>query len=144
LESLIEQGIPTEIAKGYIEGVQTKAQQYESKVQEIAGGKDEYAKLTSWALANTDAEFQKSFNDLVYSGDLAKAQMAVDALKIKYQQAVGQPQGKLIEGTSAAPAVGDVYESMQQALADINSKEYSRDPAFRDKVAKKLHRSKLF
>ena len=70
--------------------------------------------------------------------DKNKAQMAIEALKSMYSS--GEPQ--LLDGVSGSEA-GDVYESWAQLTADINTKLYQKDPAERERVQRKLKRSRL-
>lgn len=141
-EALKAQGYDKAIVDGYIQGQQALAAQWVNEVQSLAGGSEEYQKMVEWAVANTDEGFVKSFNESIGSKDSNKAQMAVEALKSRYQSSNGS-EPTLIEGVPATTDGGEVYESWAQYVEDANSDKYMKDPAFRDKVMKKLSRSQI-
>jgi hypothetical protein len=140
-ENLAKQGYTKEVVDSYISGKAALAEKWVGEVKGLAGGESEYATMTAWATTNMDQGFIDSFNEAVNSKDPNKAKMAVEALKSQYTINNGS-NPSLVNGTPAV-ATGDSYASWPEATVDLNSEKYRRDPAERDRVMKKLSRSKI-
>ena len=110
-----------------------------AEVHSIAGGKQGYEQLMSWASENLSDADAKNFDEIVELGNKAAVTFAVKALFGQYEDAV-RCDSTLVTG-KAAPA--DVYKSMAQVVSDMNDPRYDRDEAYRDDVQAKLARSNL-
>ena len=110
-----------------------------AEVHSIAGGKQGYEQLMSWASENLSDADAKNFDEIVELGNKAAVTFAVKALFGQYEDAVGR-DSTLVTG-KAAPA--EVYKSMAQVVSDMNDPRYDRDEAYRDDVQAKLARSNL-
>tara|TARA_Y100000004_G_scaffold119749_1_gene134553 strand:+ start:16177 stop:16908 length:732 start_codon:yes stop_codon:yes gene_type:complete len=138
-KELEELGFGKPMIDAYVAGQQALVDQWKSSVVEMAGSKEDYDNLINWASqGGVDDAFAQQFDEAVASMDKNKAQMAIEALKSMYSS--GEPQ--LLDGVSGSEA-GDVYESWAQLTADINTKLYQKDPAERERVQRKLKRSRL-
>ena len=68
--------------------------------------------------------------------------LAVDGLQARYMAATDQ-EPRLIGGRSSRGSSNDVFESNAQLVEAMNDPRYSRDSAYRKKVADKLGRSNI-
>jgi hypothetical protein len=136
---LAEKGLPKNVVDSFIEGQQVRAERYETDVTSIVGGKEQFTQLQQWAGENlTDAE-RNSVNESITSGDVVKAQMAVNWLSGKYADSEGS-QPNLVEG-GVSKLTGDVFtdrEDLSQAQTDPR---YTTSERYRKEVQAKLERS---
>ena len=142
-QELKEVGFDKQIVDAYIQGQAAIGQQWQSKVKSMVGSDKDYENLINWASqCGVDAEFIAQYDEAVGSMDENKARMAVEALKSMYLNQNKEP--KLLGGTSTGSGgSGDVYESWQQLTEDLNSTLYHKDPAERERVQRKLTRSRI-
>ena len=150
---LEQAGLSKNLVDSYLEGVrqQTGMQQQVqapilsdaevTEVHNIAGGKDGYEQLMTWASDNMSDADAKSFDEVIETGNKAAVTFAVKALMGQYEDAVGR-DSSLVQG-KASDNSGDVYRSMAEVVRDMNNPEYDRDPAIRADVQRKLERSNL-
>jgi hypothetical protein len=137
-QKLEEMGFDRSVVDTYVEGQKALVAQRESQVMEAVGGQDQYQAMLEWAKANLSAEEKQAFNRAV-SQDVHTAKIAVRGLEAQYTAANGR-EGRMAAGSSSNRS-GEVYESNAQFIKDLQSSEYQTDPAFRQKVDKKLEAS---
>tara|TARA_B100000965_G_C19458650_1_gene698653 strand:- start:159 stop:923 length:765 start_codon:yes stop_codon:yes gene_type:complete len=111
------------------------------KLKEVAGGEAKYTQLMSWANSNLTEPEQKMFDHVIDRGDPISCFFAVQALMNKYTDSVGS-DGKLITG-KAPSEKGDVFESQAEMVRAMEDPRYDDDPAYRQKIMKKLERSNI-
>jgi len=150
---LEQAGLSKNLVDSYLEGVrqQTGMQQQAeapilsdaeiAEVHNIAGGKDGYEQLMTWASDNMSEADANNFDEVIETGNKAAVTFAVKALMGQYEDAVGR-DSSLVQG-KASDNSGDVYRSMAEVVRDMNNPEYDRDPAVRADVQRKLERSNL-
>lgn len=137
---LESKGIPKAMVDAYIDGIKATTQKQASEIYGLVGGEDSYQKMIAYAQKALKPDEAKAYDDAVLSGDPAKIKMAVESLKSRWVAAEGkQPNLSFGQGSPTA----EVYESKEQWLADLRNPKYEKDPAFRDKVMKKLGRSQI-
>ena len=112
-----------------------------NKIQNSVGGEKKYMDLVTWASENLTPEQVKAFDDVVGTGNAATIQLGVDALKAKYDNAMGY-EGRRLTG-KAADTSGDVFRSQAQLVEAMSDPRYDRDPAYRQDVVAKLERSDI-
>lgn len=135
---LTDAGLPREMIDTYLAGVKAIESTIELSAHEAAGGKDKFEAARTWAAsALTDAELDY-YN--TQAGNPATAKQAVEWLMGKHGSA-NPSEGAVIDAQAAQGAGGDNFTSQAQVTEAIASREYKTDPAFRQKVAEKLHRS---
>lgn len=141
-EKLAKGGIPREAVDTYIRGKQAEVDAYETAVFGTAGSVEDYSSLVAWAKEGyTDTE-KKAFNDAVTSGDVARAQLAVEALKARYSAKRGAPPTNLLKGGGDSAGV-QPYKSRVEMTNDMRDKRYKTDPAFREQVTNRLRLSQF-
>ena len=135
---LAKLGLDKTLVDSYIEGQNLISDTNTKTIQDIAGGKEEYTELVSWATDNlSDAEV-KVFNDMVEGGDIETAKFAVQGLMSKAGANPKQPS--LFEGTSDVVSK-DAFASVAQVTEAMNDPRYETDPAYRKQVEEKIGRS---
>jgi len=135
-------GIPDDIIDTYVASQVQSMQSFAKALHDEAGGEAEYETIRAWAAQNlTDSE-KAALQKLVETG-LDGGKMAVQTMKSRWQAAVGRnptnPVGGKPPGTS-----GIGYESVEQMKADMRDPRYSKDPAFRAQVERKVAASTAF
>ena len=137
---LESKGIPKNIVDAYIQGQQSIANNVKGDIFNTVGGEENYTQMTEWAADNMNQAEKDAFNLAVNSGDTAQAKLAVEALNARYKNMVGV-EPNLVGGRPSESV--DTYQSWAQVTTDMKNPAYSKDPAFRATVEKKLGRSKL-
>lgn len=138
-KALEEMGIPKRLVDAYLTGVQASAAREVEKIYSVAGGEQKYQELVQWAATSLPGDEITALNELIEQGG-DKALFAVKSIKRSYELSNGAGPSRLIQGDG--PGDVDSYQDYQQLLLDMGSKKYQEDPGFRDRVAKKLARSK--
>ena len=148
-EALNNAGFNREMVESYLDGVQYRqtsdnqlsVQQANDLMNEY-GGKENYEKMVYWAADNMTKEEAAAFDKAVKSPDISFVRLAVDGLQARYLAATDQ-EPRLIGGRSSRGSSNDVFESNAQLVEAMNDPRYSRDSAYRKKVADKLGRSNI-
>jgi len=110
-----------------------------NRIQNSVGGEKEYNSLVTWASNNLAENEINAFDNLVGTGNADAIQLAVTAIKSKYDNANGY-EGRMLTG-KAAETRGDVYRSQAQLVKAMSDPRYDNDPAYRQDVIAKLERS---
>lgn len=131
--------ISKEVVDRYIQNQHAAVQAVEQAGYAAAGGQEQFQQMAQWARQNLSESEIQEFNKQVNSQDPNKAVEAVNNLKSKYTDAVGQ-EPALVEGegnTNTAPG----YQSRAEMTRDMRDPRYHSDPAFRAEVERKLKNS---
>ena len=150
-ETLGKAGLNKELVDSYLNGVRTEVgiQQTEAPVlsdtevkdiQNIAGGKDGYEQLMTWASENMSDDDAKNFDEVIETANKAAVTFAVKALMGQYEDAIGR-DSNLIQGKKSQPT--ETYRSMAEVVRDMGNPLYETDEAYRDDVRRKLEASNL-
>ena len=137
---LAKQGLDKTLVDSYIEGQKLVAETNTKAIQDVAGGREEYAELVEWAGKNLSEAEQKVYNDMVDSGNIDQAKFAVQGLIAKSGANPKQPS--LFEGTSDTVSK-DAFTSVSQVTDAMNDPRYEKDPAYRKMVEDKIGRSSV-
>lgn len=133
-------GLDKATVDAYIAGQQALAREAENRAFDIAGGPEEYTKMSQWAAANlTPAEIQ-AFNKAV-EGTAEETALAVAGLKAKYVKANGS-EPALLSGGAKPDSTG--YQSRAEMTAAMRDPRYAKDPAYRKAVEQKIAVSNIF
>lgn len=142
---LAEAGYPKEMVDIYIEGLTSRTVNTSASAYEIAGGEDKYEEMAEWASDNLSEAEVAAYDKAVNSKDAETALMAVRGLKARYDSEMAKDASEEPEEvvTSKGQVKGDVYESMDDYMADMNDPKYDENETFRKKVMAKLARSNI-
>ena len=119
----------------------TLSQQDVTELKGVAGGEQEYDSMLKWAQSNLNEQEIKMFDAVMDRGDPLAAFFAVRSLAYRYQDSQGY-DGKMVTGT-APKATADQFQSQAEVVEAMSDPRYDRDPAFRQKIMKKLERSNV-
>ena len=137
LQALKATGTPETVIQSWAEQQTASVDNYKSAMADAAGGQEQFEKIRTWASqALSDGE-KKALQDLVASGDVVKARLAVETMKARYVAANGSPPVAPIGGKSPGASTAG-YESVEQMVKDMADPQYKQDPAFRAKVQERL------
>ena len=138
-----------ELIKAYVEFYGKNAQKYEAArelqateqraIMNIAGGEEAYGEMMQWASQNLDPQEIDSYNSVTNSGNVSAIKFAVEALKSRYVNEVGQERD-LYSGRKPKSSA-KVFRSNAELARAIADPRYSTDPAYRQDVEEKLARS---
>ena len=116
-------------------------EQQATELKNVAGGEQQYGEMLQWAKDNLDQQEVRMFDTVIERGDPLAAFFAVRSLAYRYQDSQGR-EGKMVTGT-APRGDGSKFESQAEVVEAMSDPRYDRDPAFRQKVMKKLERSDI-
>ena len=115
--------------------------QHVTELKNVAGGEEQYGEMLQWATNNLSKQEINMFDAVMERGDPLAAFFAVRSLSYRYRDAIGY-DGKMVTGT-APRSDGDQFQSQAEVVQAMSDPRYDRDPAFRQKIMKKLERSNV-
>lgn len=143
VKALKDSGTPETVIQSWVkqqaEGVQT----YRNAMAEAAGGPEQFEQIRQWASQALSQAEKTALQDLVASGDVVKAKLAVETMKARYIAANGSPPAAPVGGKTPGSSTAG-YESVEQMIADMARPEYKQDPAFREKVKQRVEVTTAF
>lgn len=131
----------------YRNGVESNAQantitqEDATSLQQMVGGEDSYKQMVNWASDNFNEQEINMYDDVMASGNAAAMFFAVQALKSRYTDGVGQ-DGQLITGKPASTK-STGFRSQAEVVRAMSDPRYDTDPAYRQDVFEKLDRSNI-
>lgn len=139
---LEQAGFPRQLVDAYITGQQALAAQFQNQVFSLVGGEEAYTKMVQWASQNLSDVEKRAFNEVLETGDLAKVQLAVEALHSRYMKA-NPSAPNLLSGQPPTSSVAG-YASRAEMIRDMQDPRYEKDPAFRKLVEQRVAVSNIF
>lgn len=143
LQALKASGTPESVIQSWIKSNADGAASYKAEMAKAAGGEEQFETIRKWASQALSSDEKKALQDLVASGDVVKARLAVETMKARYVAANGNPPVAPIGGKSPGASTAG-YESVEQMIADMAKPEYKQDPAFREKVRRRVEVTTAF
>ena len=116
-------------------------EQQVSELKGVAGGEQQYTEMLQWAKDTLNPQEIQMFDTVMERGDPLAAFFAVRSLSYRYIDSLGR-DGKMITGT-APRGDGSQFTSQAEVVEAMSDPRYDRDPAFRQKIMKKLERSDI-
>jgi len=116
-------------------------EQQVTELKNVAGGEQQYTEMLQWAKDSLNPQEIQMFDTVMERGDPLAAFFAVRSLAYRYQDSLGR-DGEMITGT-APRGDGSQFQSQAEVVEAMSDPRYDRDPAFRQKVMKKLERSDI-
>ena len=116
-------------------------EQQVTELKGVAGGEQQYGEMLQWAKDTLNPQEVQMFDTVMERGDPLAAFFAVRSLSYRYQDAQGR-DGQMITGT-APKGDGSQFTSQAEVVEAMSDPRYDRDPAFRQKIMKKLERSDI-
>tara|TARA_B100000214_G_scaffold373400_1_gene353661 strand:+ start:1202 stop:2014 length:813 start_codon:yes stop_codon:yes gene_type:complete len=116
-------------------------EQQVTELKNVAGGEQQYTEMLQWAKDSLNPQEIQMFDTVMERGDPLAAFFAVRSLAYRYQDSLGR-DGQMITGT-APRGDGSQFNSQAEVVEAMSDPRYDRDPAFRQKIMKKLERSDI-
>ena len=116
-------------------------EQQAQELKGVAGGEEQYGEMLQWAKENLNPQEVQMFDTVIERGDPLAAFFAVRSLAYRFQDAQGR-DGQMVTGT-APRGEGSQFNSQAEVVEAMSDPRYDRDPAFRQKIMKKLERSDI-
>jgi len=110
-----------------------------NSIKQSVGGDEAYGQLLNWASQNLNQSTVDSFDKLIKTGDAEAIQLAVNGLKMQYDNVNGY-EGRMLTG-KAPQNSRDVFRSQAQLVEAMSDPRYETDEAYRQDVRDKLNRS---
>jgi hypothetical protein len=115
----------------------------EAALKESAGGQEAYSQMTAWAAQNLQESEIQAFNKAV-SGDPGVAQFAIEALKAKWESAVGKGNTSgMVSGASQVSQGVRGFESHEEMVDAFNDPRFDRSPEYRREVERRMQKTKV-
>jgi len=112
-----------------------------TNLKNAVGGDKVYTEMMGWASQNLPDHEVEMYDAIMDSGNSAAAYFAVQALAMRYQDANGV-DGELLQG-KAPVNTNDTFKSQAELVEAMGDPRYSRDPAYRQEIMRKLERSDI-
>ena len=116
-------------------------EQQVTELKNVAGGEQQYTEMLQWAKDSLNPQEIQMFDTVMERGDPLAAFFAVRSLSYRYLDSLGR-DGQMITGT-APRGDGSQFTSQAEVVEAMSDPRYDRDPAFRQKIMKKLERSDI-
>lgn len=141
MQEFVEQGVPKEFVERFI---QYKEKAAESVMQSILGDVTR-DKLVNWVNENLNESDKEAYNSTLQKGNEGEIKLMIDGIKSQMGDKAEPAQSTptLLKADAVAKVSSGGYESQAQMLADMADPRYSKDPAYRAKVAEKISKSNL-
>ena len=123
------------------ESIPEITEQQVTELKGVVGGEEKYTDMLQWAKDTLNPQEIQMFDTVMERGDPLAAFFAVRSLAYRYEDALGR-DGEMITGT-APKGDGSQFNSQAEVVEAMSDPRYDRDPAFRQKVMKKLERSDI-
>lgn len=134
---LAKQGFTQEVVDNFIQGQQLIVQRTMEDIASVVGGVEQMQTVVEWARANLPADVKASYDKI---HDPVMIKVLLKDLERQMNDSEGYLPQQLQGG--AGESRGNYFESMHEVEEAINDPRYSKDPAYRAKVAQKLTASR--
>lgn len=141
-EGLAKAGVPREFVEAYLEGQTAIADNQSTQIQDIIGGPQNYEAMSEWALENLSDEQLEAYNQVVETGSIDQAKMAVQGLFSQFTAAGGKTPQVVMGATQGASV--KPFNSAAQVTEAMKDPRYKNDPAYRQNVEQRLAVTTIF
>lgn len=139
---LEQAGITRDMVEEFIGFRVGQADAVRDEILQPYGGEAGAGRMVEWAAQNWDEASAASFNAAMESGDKGQMSIALKALKLDHDKAVGV-RPRLQQPSTGAPSQGATFQSFEQLMAAQRDPRYATDPAYRQSVMQRLARSNI-
>lgn len=141
-EDLKGLGISQSQADLMARGIQAEADAFRASIFEVAGGQEEYQKLTKWAVENVDADELEAYNTAVNEGNTGTAKALLRGLRASYKAAQDDGEPLRIKGTGSGTGRLQPFETQADLTDAISDPRYDTDRKYRREVEQRVAISK--
>jgi len=141
IAKLASNGIPENVVRNYLDGLNAITEKQTQQIYSIAGGEEKYNSMLEWASESLDEQEIGAFNAIMEQGNPASMQMAVRGLQARFSQSNGSPS-KLVQGDTIGPS-GGTFRSVAELTSAMKDPRYHKDPAYRRDIENRLKNSNI-
>ena len=134
--SLEKAGLPSEVIEAYMAGQSAIADNQATAVKNSIGGEGNYEAMAEWATDNVSEEDLNAYNEIVETGTVDQARMAVRGMFSQFKSAGGKAPS-LLQGATQGSGV-KAFASAAQVTEAMRDARYKKDPAYRANVEQRL------
>ena len=140
-KKLADAGYPKAVVDTYIRGIEAANEAFVNSVYTVAGGKEEYDKLSNY-IQSKGKDAVEGFNDALMNGSLSTVKMLINGFKAEMTLRNGTQKASVLGSGSPAGTSGFSNEAdMDKAMDDPR---YGVDEEYTKQVTKRLSKSKFF
>lgn len=129
-------GLPSEVIESYMAGQSAIAANQATAVKNSIGGEGNYEAMAEWAADNVSEEDLNAYNEVVETGTVDQARMAVRGMFSQFKSAGGKAPS-LLQGATQGSGV-KAFNSAAQVTEAMRDRRYKTDPAYRSEVEQRL------
>ena len=137
MKELADNGLSRELVDGFVKGQQALADQARREAYDMAGGEDEYNRMTDWAGKNLSETETDQYNRML-GLDQDSNKFAIRSLAALWRQETGFAPS-LINGKGNYSPSG--YQSWAQVSEAMRDPRYQNDSAYRQTVEQRVSQS---
>ena len=134
--SLEKAGLPSEVIEAYMAGQSAIAANQTASVKDSIVGEGNYEAMAEWAAENVSEEDLNAYNEVVETGTVDQARMAVRGMFSQFKSAGGKAPN-LLQGATQGSGV-KAFASAAQVTEAMRDRRYKTDPAYRANVEQRL------
>lgn len=138
MEALANAGFPKSLVDSYIRGMEATATQYRDAVFNLAGGEEEYRRMTDFVRSLGQSEVN-AFNRAIQNADLAQLNNMFIGYKSRMVQRSGTSNPVILGNNSGGSQGG--YANKNAMVKAMSDPRYGSDPEYTNEVQTRLMRS---
>lgn len=143
IADLMNAGYPSEVVEGFIASRQALEEKFTNEVYKLAGGEQEYQKLTQWASANLPKKVVDTFNKAIDNNNLEALSLMLEGIKSKYTATYGTRNPSIIGNASSAAPKANGFTSKEEVIKAFSDPRYGRDPQYMREMELKMFNTAL-
>ncbi len=131
-------GFTKDIAEQMVRGQMALAEQQDAQALAKAGmTKDQFDAMAVWAETGLQPAEQDAFNKAM-RGSVEQRALFLTGLKAKYEAANGKPPALLSGNSDPPPGSEGAFKSRAEVVQAMSDPRYSKDPAYRAEVERRI------
>lgn len=136
-------GMDRAVLDQFMAGQMAIANQLVTKVHSMVGGPENYDTMLRWMVGNLPEAEVDAYDAAMATGKEGTISMAVRSLKAAYEAAVGTSATVRVEGTTGKPQAQG-FQSKREMIDAMKDPRYSKDPAYREDVARRIQNGNVW
>lgn len=141
-ETLEKAGYSRDMVNQYMAGQFAMAEDANTQLLEAGGGEQNVQEMFGWAQKNLSEQQIAAYDEMFDRGG-PEAIMAMENLRVKYEQAGGGSAWQGVTGANAPSYEVGTFQSTADVLEAMRDPRYKTNPAYREEVARKLAQSNV-
>lgn len=131
-------GVGQDIIQAVLAGEQARRSQQAQEIMGAAGGSENFAQVKAWAEENLDDAEIEAFNNVIQSGNLAAAKLAVQGLVARMRGAVPNAPRPVAGKPASGPHLKPFHSQQELVQAMADPRYEQGDPAYHDELMKRI------